>query len=145
VKNLDFQINVDDSSEDISIIEEGLDRYNNQFAESYVHKRLNVILKDKGVTVGGLLGGSYWGWFYIDRFWIREEYRKSGLGCKMLKMAEEEAISRGCLFAHLDTHDFQALDFYKKNGYEVICFLEDLPKGFNRYLMKKALVVEGCS
>ena len=32
-------------------------------------------------------------------------------------MAENEAIRRGCKHAHLDTMDWQALDFYLGMGY----------------------------
>jgi len=137
VLKYDLSINDDESSTDITFIEKELDKYNDQFAEPYKHRKLNIVLKDGDEIIAGLLGGTYWGWLYIDRFWIKEEYRKSGLGTKILHIAEEEAIKRGCQNVHLDTHDFQAVDFYKKNGYVVVSKLEDLPKGFNKYLMKK--------
>lgn len=135
-----FLINDDENSKDITFIQNELDKYNNQFAEPYSHRKLNVIIKDNDEIIGGLLGGTYWGWLYVDRFWINEKYRRSGLGTKILKTAEEEAIQRGCQNVHLDTHDFQAVDFYKKNGYVVVSKLENLPKGFNKYLMRKSLI-----
>jgi hypothetical protein len=46
---------------------------------------------------------------------------------------------RGCKYSHLDTHDFQTVDFSKKNGYEIVSELKDLPKGHNKFLMKKCL------
>ena len=54
-------------------------------------------------------------------------------------MAEKEAKKRGCNNAHLDTHDFQAMNFYQKNNYEICGQLDDLPKGYNKYLLKKIL------
>ena len=140
MSDYDFLLNDDESSPDIAFIRKELDNYNNRFAEPYHHRKLNVIIKKDNETIGGLVGGTYWGWLYIDRFWINDKYRKAGLGSRILKMAEEEARQRGCRYAHLDTHDFQAVGFYKKNGYEIVSRLENLPEGFNRYLMKKALL-----
>jgi ribosomal protein S18 acetylase RimI-like enzyme len=134
-----FLINDEEHSEEITFIEKELDKYNNQFVEPYFHRKLNVIIKDNDEIIGGIIGGTYWGWLYIDRFWIKKDFRKSGLGTKILQMAEKEAIGRGCQNAHLDTHDFQAVEFYLKNGYKIVSKLANLPRGFNKYLMKKTL------
>ncbi|MDA3850066.1 MAG: GNAT family N-acetyltransferase, partial [Spirochaetaceae bacterium] len=139
MKGYNFEINDEENSESITFIERELDKYNNEFAQPYFHEKLNVLMKDEEKIIGGLIGGTYWGWLYIDRFWVNKDFRKLGFGSKLLKMAENEAINRGCTNAHLDTHDFQAVEFYKKNGYEIVSKLENLPKGFNKYLMKKTL------
>ena len=115
MKEYKFLINDEENSESIAFIEKELDRYNNEFAEPYFHKKLNVLMKNEDEIIGGLIGGTYWGWLYIDRFWIRKDFRKLGFGSKLLKMAEKEAMDRGCKNAHLDTHDFQAVEFYRKN------------------------------
>jgi hypothetical protein len=38
----------------------------------------------------------------------------------LLAAAEREAIENGCRFSLVDTWDFQAEEFYLKNGYEKI-------------------------
>jgi hypothetical protein len=43
--------------------------------------------------------------------------------------AEELAIQNGCDHIHLDTFDFQARGFYKKNGFHVFGVIEDYPIG----------------
>jgi hypothetical protein len=45
----------------------------------------------------------------------------------------------GCTMSHLDTFDFQARDFYERNGYELFGALDDCPPGHKRYYLKKAL------
>ena len=52
---------------------------------------------------------------------------------------EDEAKNRGCNNVRLETHDFQAVNFYKKQGYIIRCELNNLPKGHTKYLMTKEL------
>ena len=105
------------------------------------HTALNITLSDeKGGLIGGLLGGTYWGWLYIDILWVKEEHRGQGIGSKLLAEAEAEAIRRGCHHAHLDTMSWQAPDFYKKHGYETIGVLPDIPQVHQKHLLMKKLI-----
>jgi len=125
---------------DIEFIKNNLKRHNEKFTVPDNHKELAVFLKDEaGKIKGGITGGTYWDWLYIDSLWIEESMRLKGYGKKLLEAAEKEAKKRGCSNAHLDTHDFQAVNFYQKNGYEICGQLDDLPVGYNRYLLKKKL------
>ena len=95
-----------------------------------------------GVTlqmIGGILGGTYWGWMYVDVLWVHENHRHKGIGSKLLREAETEALCRGCHHVHLDTMSWQAPEFYKKHGYEVIGILPNIPNGNQKYLLMKAL------
>ena len=67
------------------------------------------------------------------------QYRGQGLGSILLGEVEREAMEKGCHLVHLDTFDFQAKEFYEKNGYSVFGTLEDCPKGHVRYYLKKSL------
>jgi len=55
----------------------------------------------------------------------------------LLEAAEQEAVKRGCRYAHVETHTFQAVDFYHKHGYIIFGELPDLPKGYTKYFLKK--------
>ena len=104
------------------------------------HTPLNIIEYDaEGNLIGGILGGTYWGWMYVDILWVREDHRKKGIGSKLLSAAEKEAKSRGCHHVHLDTMSWQAPEFYKKHGYTVIGILPDIPSGNQKYLLMKEL------
>ena len=58
---------------------------------------------------------------------------------KLLAEAEREAVNRGCHHVHLDTMSWQAPEFYKKHGYEVVGVLPDIPNVNQKYLFMKAL------
>nr|WP_276509068.1 hypothetical protein [Streptobacillus felis] len=40
---------------------------------------------------------------------------------------------------HLDSFEFQGVEFYLKNGFEIFGILEDSPKGYKEYFLKKVL------
>lgn len=99
---------------------------------------INRVIEKDGEIAGGILGKMYcWNCLYIDTLWIKEEYRKYGLGSKLLKEVEKLAKEKGCYLIHLDTFDFQAKDFYIKHGYEVFGVLDGCPEGHKRYFLKK--------
>ena len=89
--------------------------------------------------IAGILGGTYWGWMHLDILWVDEKYRKTGIGSKLLKAAEEEAIRRGCHSVHVDTMSWQAPEFYKKHGYRIIGELDNIPNGNKKYHLVKEL------
>ncbi|MDT8719748.1 GNAT family N-acetyltransferase [Clostridium sp. 19966] len=100
---------------------------------------INRIIEDtNGNIVAGIISKMYcWNCLYIDSLWVKEEHRKNGFGSQLLREVEKTAIENNCSLIHLDTFDFQALDFYTNHGYSVFGILEDCPNGHKRYFMKK--------
>ncbi len=136
--SITFELTSDASPEQSAFIDEALRQYNIQHSENDNHILLRIFARsDTGELIGGLLGGTYWGWLHIDILWVREDYRHQRLGRQMMAQAEAEAIRRGCRHAHVDTIDFQAPDFYLQSGYTVWGVLDDLPPGHRRIFLKK--------
>ncbi|MEF9952045.1 MAG: GNAT family N-acetyltransferase [Clostridium sp.] len=99
-----------------------------------------VILNSEGKIIAGINSRMYcWNCLYIDVLWIDKDYRKQGLGSIILKEVETTAKEKGCYLIHLDTFDFQAKDFYIKNGYKVFGVLDECPKDHKRYFMSKII------
>ncbi|MGD9094018.1 MAG: GNAT family N-acetyltransferase [Anaerolineales bacterium] len=140
--NEEYQIIYDDKPEQASwgIIGRGVGSYNKQQAGDNKFQRLCFVLKgpDQEI-VGGVLGETYWEWFYLDLLWVKDELRGRGYGHRLLTIAENEARQRGAKNAYLDTFSFQAPDFYQQHGYQVFGELPDFPPGYHRYFMKKQL------
>jgi GNAT superfamily N-acetyltransferase len=105
------------SHSDNEVVREGLIRsYEAQFGER--DKQFSIFLKsDSGEVFGGIQAIFDSEAIYIEALWIEENLRKQGYGKKLLIAAEGEAIKNGCIFSLVDTWDFQAEEFYLKNGY----------------------------
>ena len=94
---------------------------------------------------GALLGGctarteDLWHWLTIDLMWVREDQRGTGLGAALLESVEAEARTRGCRWAKLNTWDFQAPEFYARQGYTTYAVEPDYPPGHVNHLMRKDL------
>jgi GNAT superfamily N-acetyltransferase len=133
-------ITISDLEEDQILIRQKLSEYNSTFVQPDHHEKLCLTAKRDHQIIGGLVGGTYWNWLYIELFWVDENERSSGLGTSILAKAEEIAIKKGCKHAHLETHDFQSLDFYLNRNYQVFGELEDLPENHKKYYLFKRLV-----
>ena len=125
---------------EIEAVRLALRQYNDAQVGADNHTPLNLIKKDgQGNVIAGLIGGTYWGWLYVDILWVHEAHRGKGIGSALLLEAEREAVRHGCHHVHLDTMSWQAPSFYEKRGYTVIATLPDIPRGHQKYLLQKAL------
>jgi len=114
--------------------------YNASKANGETPEYLFIAARDAaGEIKGGLVGGTYLGWLSIQMLTLEESLRGRGHGATLLKLAEDEAVRRGCPRVFLETLSFQALPFYEKHGYEVHSRLEGFPPGGTRYALTKML------
>lgn len=126
--------------EDIEAVRWGLSRFNQQIAGDDGFAPLTLLLRDPdGAVVGGLLGGTYWHWLYVETLWLDAPLRRMGWGSRLLQRAESIALERQCIAVHLDTTSFQARGFYERHGYQVWGVLDDLPPGHQRIFLAKRL------
>ena len=89
-----------------------------------------IFLKDKeGKAHAGIIVTFLWNGMHIDSLWVENALRGQDYGNKLMKMAEDEAIKRGCTIAYTDTFTWQAPSFYEKLGYSLYGKLDDFPKG----------------
>ena len=138
----DYQIAYVDNPDESAwrVVGGGIHEYNSQQAGDNQDKSLCFILysPDQEI-VGGLIGATHWGWFYINLLFVKDRLRGRGYGHRLLTLAEDEARQRGATHAYLDTFSFQAPDFYQQHGYQVYGELRDFPPGHHRYFLTKQL------
>ena len=92
-----------------------------------------------GEWLGGCTGHVWGGWLHIKFLWVHARLRGQGQGTRLLDTAERFAAERGAAQSTLETHSYQAIDFYLKRGYTVFGELEDYPPGHRKFFLRKRL------
>lgn len=124
-----------------AVVTGGLAAYNRETFGRVDTRTLDILVRDdnSGEVVGGLLGRSSLGLFFLDLFYLPETLRRGGLGSRMIALAEGEARRRGCTAAFVYTVTFQAPDFYERHGYRRFGEIACPPDGATRIFLTKAL------
>ncbi|EGX58089.1 acetyltransferase [Streptomyces zinciresistens K42] len=97
-------------------------------------------LDEGGDMAGGLVGHTWASWLHVALLWVDDRHRGAGLGSQLLAHAEATARdTRGCTAVRLETWDFQAPEFYRRQGYDVVCVIPGYPPGITEYTLTKRL------
>ena len=70
---------------------------------------------------------------------VAKNERGKGLGKRLMKAAEKEALKRNCKYISLDTFSFQAPGFYEKLGFQKIGIEENPHRGYDKIYYRKAI------
>jgi len=100
---------------------------------------LQYVALDNEQFVGGIYGNFQFEYLFINILFVNKKYRGKRIASKLMHMIESEAVKRGVTNIYLTTFEFQAANFYKKRGYEVVMTVEDFPKGFAEYTLYKKM------
>jgi GNAT superfamily N-acetyltransferase len=99
-----------------------------------------VSAKDgSGALVGGLRGFVFLHWLNVELLFVDESARRQGVGHRLLAAAEQKARELGARNVTLNTFEWQAREFYLKQGYEEFGRIDNYIQGFYAAYMKKAL------
>jgi ribosomal protein S18 acetylase RimI-like enzyme len=133
-----FLVSDDADHEDLRFLEEQMNEYN--FATTGIRdaKLLVMFLRDSSGQIYAGLSGHTWGGVGEVRFLCFDEpNRRAGIGTRLLRGAEKQALSRGCTKMVLSTHTFQAPSFYIKHGYVIVGSFSDYPRGHRSVFLEK--------
>jgi GNAT superfamily N-acetyltransferase len=135
-----FAVETDPSAEDIRFLEDGLTAFNAEATGIGGGAMFALFARDDG---GAPLAGAYgWTWggiCHVRYLFVAEPLRTRGLGTRLMQAVEREAAARGCVQILLETYDFQAPGFYRKQGFEVVATIPDHAGGHEFLILRKRL------
>jgi len=123
------------------IVSDALNAFNDGVVGYADRRPLNVLARDPetGAIIGGIHGRTSLGMLFINLVFVPERLRGSGMGTRMMRMAEDEALRRGCKSGVLMTISFQAPDFYQRLGWRTFGQVDCDPPGTSRVFLSKTL------
>jgi GNAT superfamily N-acetyltransferase len=137
---MDIQIEHEANPQDVRVLEDRIHDFNVARTGIDDGKLVAAFLRDAhGATIGGLFGWTWGATCYIRYLFIPASLRSQGYGSRLMRAAESEAKTRGCTQIALETHDFQAPDFYRRLGFEVVGCVDGYPSGHAYLTMVKRL------
>ena len=136
---MEFQISNEINEADRQQLIAGLEAYSAGIIPPMIKTPLAIYCRQGEQLLAGLTGESYWGWLYIRLLWVHPSQRGTGLGQKLVTLAEKEGIKRDCRYVYVNTFSYQAPEFYQKLGYQVWGQLDDFPAGHRRIYLFKPL------
>ena len=140
MSNTNLQITEYPAEADWNFIEEQISLFNIQTTGYDDYRPIAIFVRDDaGAIIAGLTAFTWGGTLRIQFLWVHENWRNHGYGKRLLAAAEQEALARGCKQVVLDTHSFQAPDFYPKLGYTLCGVMENNPVGHQQLVFQKRL------
>jgi len=100
---------------------------------------LGFVAHHRGELAGAVAGFTWGGIYDLKQVWVREDLRGQGLGSALMRSAMAEARLRGCAYVFLATQDFQAPDFYRRLGFELVAEVPDKPLGHTEFVFRRSL------
>lgn len=138
-EKLKIVVDYSPSQADNDVVREGIIASNEHIVGER-DKAFSIFLKnDSGKVFGGIQAFRDTESTYIDVLWVEESLQRQRHGTKLLGAVEREAIENGCIFSLVDTWDFQAEEFYLKNGYERIGEIKNYWHGHSKIFLRKKL------
>lgn len=131
------------SDKEVEFIEAKIDEYI-QAIKPYTQEKTYVpfryVIKQNREIVAGISAySSMYKIGYIETLWVSEKCRRKGYGKELLKLIEKELKTYGCRLVHLETFDFQGIDFYKSQNYQVFGELFHEDTKIREYFLVKYL------
>ncbi|WP_444946821.1 GNAT family N-acetyltransferase [Microbulbifer sp. VTAC004] len=137
---MDIEVLENPAQELIDFLDKKLDEFNWRNWEVKERLPLAVQIRNaSGEVIAGAAARSFGDWLLLDTLSVSEELRGQNIGSQLLSKIEISGKQRGCKKCLLDTLNFQAMPFYKNQGYEVKWVQEGYPKEGCKYFMVKEL------
>lgn len=131
---------IDLTEEQVEDIEERLEDFDESYITYKMDGEIQIGIEDDGKLVAGLDACiTNFKILYVSTVFVDEEYRRKGLGARLMREMEKRAAAMGVNMIRLDTYDWQGKEFYETLGYECVGHYENKEDGFSEYFYLKRL------
>jgi len=133
-----INLGVDVDEKYFKFLDSEFEKYANKNGIECKYKPFTYIAEENNKTIGIITGKSYYDEVSIDDLIVSEEYRHNNIGSQLVNTVISDFKNKGYRSVTLTTYEFQALEFYKKLGFQLEFSRENVenPK-LTKYFLKK--------
>ena len=115
-----------------------------EFDEEYITYKMNgfirIGMEDNGRLIAGLDACvTAFRILYVSTVFVDEEYRRKGVGEKLIREMEKRAAAMGVNTIRLDTFGWQGKEFYEALGYQSAGHYDNAEDGYSEYFFLKRI------
>jgi ribosomal protein S18 acetylase RimI-like enzyme len=115
-----------------------------EFDEEYITYKMNgfirIGMEDNGRLIAGLDACvTAFRILYVSTVFVDEEYRRKGVGEKLIREMEKRAAAMGVNTIRLDTFNWQGKEFYEALNYNCVGHYDNVEDGYSEYFFLKRL------
>ena len=76
---------------------------------------------------------------YVSTVFVDQEYRRKGIGARLIREMEKRAAAMGVNTVRLDTFNWQGKEFYEALGYQCVGQYDNDEDGYSEYFFLKRI------
>ena len=131
---------VDLTEEQMEDIETRLSIYDEKHMTSRLDGCIRIGMEEDGKLIAGLDACvTAFRILYVSTVFVDEEYRRKGIGAKLIREMEKRAAVLGVNTIRLDTFNWQGKEFYEALGFECVGHYENAEEVYSEYFFLKRM------
>ena len=131
---------VDLTEEQAEEIEERLSAFDEKYITYKMDGCIRIGVEDNGRLIAGLDACiTAFKILYVSTVFVDEEYRRKGVGARLIREMEKRAAEMGVNTIRLDTFNWQGREFYEALGYKCVGHYENTEDGYSEYFFMKRI------
>ena len=128
------------NEEQVDEIETRLETYDENYITYKMNGSIQIGMEDDGKLIAGLDACvTTFKILYVSTVFVDEEYRRKGIGERLIREMEKRAFEMGINTIRLDTFDWQGKDFYEALGYKCVGQYDNTEDGYSEYFFLKRI------
>ena len=128
------------TEEQVEDIEERLSTYDEQYITYKMDGCIQIGIEEDGKLIAGLDACiTAFKILYVSTVFVDEEYRRKGIGARLIREMEKRAAGMGINTVRLDTFDWQGKEFYEALGYQQVGSYTNADDGYSEYFYLKRI------
>lgn len=128
------QVEIDAERSVLERVTDGVFTEQSRYVKDERREPLPLVARDaQGEVIGGAIVRMIFGDLYIDHIWVNSDWRRRGLGSRIVAEAERLGRERAGGWSFCNTMLPSALSFFVANGYDAFAEVADLPLRTRRY------------